>query len=102
MPGYGEAIHKHYQPTQADYLEDLVCMVDHFFSYQYRPGRSDTKYETYGSIYEVPIYKDNLPRRFDDCTNWFDFIAYKKYDKQASVQFVIDKQEEILSFTNIK
>ena len=80
-----------YLPPMAEFVEDLILMVNHFFSYQYRPGKAKNTPVTYDSIYEVPLYREFRANKFHDCKTWFDYVAYKYYDKLASVTFIIDR-----------
>lgn len=47
----------------------------------------------------MPIYRDKMPQSLDQCKRWFDVVVFMFYNKLASVNFVIDRQEEVLRFS---
>lgn len=111
-------------PAIEEYIDDLVTIMDHIFSYEFKThnavvkGDSDKK-ETVGGnllsneilkcfgpddlkkyhMFNTNLYKKSKsfpPKTLDDCKGWWDIVVMRFYQELPSVTFVVDHQEHTL------
>jgi len=111
-----------YKPPIELYISDMALMMNHIFSYEFKtatlkkePGEKKPAVEnpydvtqnmTFQELVTYKIHKTKLyrsmpnfpPKSLDECETWFDVAVYKFRgdDGLASINFVIERQEETL------